>query len=311
MNISLDVTSTQTRNKFNRLEEQCFRLHNNKYTYDKAVFTNMRTKFTVTCPEHGDFEITPDKHTSRKQGCPICANILIGDRKRKSFNWFMSKAQQIHSGKYLYNKESYVDTKTKTEIVCPIHGSFMQKPDNHLQGKGCSQCGYEKLSTHFIKDRELFEAEAREMHGNKYDYSLSDYRGTHVPIIIICNQCGHHFKQEPNNHLGGSGCPSCTKHGFDPTKPAILYYLSINAGEAYKIGITNLTVHKRYNNVDLAKIEILHTIPFQIGADALTLEQTLLKAYSRYKYVGPDLLQSGNTELITKDILNEIQNHTK
>jgi hypothetical protein len=35
----------------------------------------------------------------------------------------------------------------KVEIICPIRGSFLQQPNNHLQGKGCSNCqknGFQK-----------------------------------------------------------------------------------------------------------------------------------------------------------------------
>lgn len=305
MTISIDVTSTQTRNKFNILEEQCNRIHKNKYSYNKAIFINMRTKFTVVCPIHGDFTITPDKHTSRKQGCPVCSNKKLGDLKRKTFSWFKTKASAIHKNKYIYIKEGYKDTKTHIKIICPIHGEFMQKPEYHLQGKGCKKCGNKALT----KSINLFIKEARYVHKNKYDYSLSTYVNTHVPIVIKCNDCGNIFKQSPNNHLRGCGCNSCTKHGFNQNIPAILYYLSINDGEAYKIGITNNTIEQRYNKTELAKIDILLIKEYEKGIDAYTHEQELLKKYYEYQYCGPDLLRKGNTELITKDITDEIQNH--
>lgn len=308
MTLNTEVINTKTRKRFINLEAQCNALHNNKYTYDNAIFTNMRTKFIVTCPEHGDFEITPDKHTSRKQGCQVCANILIGNQKRKSFKWFEEKANKTHNNVYVYIESTYVDTKTHIKIICPIHGEFTQKPDNHLQGKGCHDCGYIKLASVFVKSKETFIVQAKTVHKNIYDYSNIKYKNTHFPITIRCTKCGNTFNQEPNSHLQGTGCPSCAKHGFDKTKPAILYYFSIN-DKAYKIGITNLTVEKRYNNVDLSKIKILYIKEFIKGEDAYKVEQKLLKKYSKYKYTGPDLLQSGNTELITKDILDELQNN--
>lgn len=302
MTLNTEVINTKTKKRFINLEAQCNALHNNKYTYDNAIFINMRTKFIVTCPEHGDFEITPDKHTSRKQGCQVCANTLIGNQKRKSFKWFLVKANLIHAGKYLYNEKSYIDTKMKTKIICPTHGDFMQSPDNHLRGKGCPKCNIDKVT----KTRATFISEASLLHDGRYIYTVSEYVNSYTNITIECSKCDKQFQQTPRNHLKGSGCPTCAEHGFNRNKPAILYYLSVNNGEAYKIGITNRTVAERYNSIDLANITVLLTKQFEYGEDALALEKKLLKAYSKYKYIGPDLLQSGNTELITKDITNEI-----
>ena len=90
--------------------------------------------------------------------------------------------------------------------------------------------------------------------------------------------------------------------------PAFLYYLSINNGEAYKIGITNRTVEARFTITDLSSIEVVETVYFEQGIDAYQLEQNILKKYEKYKYIGKSLLSSGNTELFNTDIrkCNEI-----
>lgn len=90
---------------------------------------------------------------------------------------------------------------------------------------------------------------------------------------------------------------------FVQTKPAILYYLSINNGEAYKIGITNKSIKDRFNSTDLKKITVLKEWEYPIGYDAYKAEQRILSMYKEFKYKGHDLLQSGNTELFTYDIL--------
>ena len=91
--------------------------------------------------------------------------------------------------------------------------------------------------------------------------------------------------------------------GFNPNKPAILYYLSINNGQAYKIGITNHSVEVRYSSKDLAKIKVINVIEYSNGKDAYKSEQLILKEYSYAKYEGDPLLESGNTELFTHDVL--------
>ena len=46
------------------------------------------------------------------------------------------------------------------------------------------------------------------IHGDKYDYSLVEYKNNKSIIDIICKIHGT-FKQRTNNHLQGSGCPKC------------------------------------------------------------------------------------------------------
>ena len=40
----------------------------------------------------------------------------------------------------IYDLLNYVDNTTKIRIICPIHGEFTQRPNNHLQGNGCPHC---------------------------------------------------------------------------------------------------------------------------------------------------------------------------
>jgi hypothetical protein len=50
-----------------------------------------------------------------------------------------------------------------------------------------------------------FEARARKVHGDKYDYSQAVYVSTHVSVVISCPTHGA-FEQKPNVHLQGHGC---------------------------------------------------------------------------------------------------------
>jgi len=49
-------------------------LHGSYYDYSKVSYINNRTKITITCPVHGDFEQTPDCHL-RLRGCPKCKRV--------------------------------------------------------------------------------------------------------------------------------------------------------------------------------------------------------------------------------------------
>lgn len=63
-----------------------------------------------------------------------------------------------------------------------------------------------------------FEERAREVHGDKYDYSRVNYVNGIVKIEIICPEHGSFF-QTPKKHLAGHGCPhkDCVKNKLEST----------------------------------------------------------------------------------------------
>lgn len=118
---------------------------------------------------------------------------------------FILKAREKHGDKYDYSKVEYVNNHTKVCIICPEHGEFWQVPNSHLNGNGCPLCaGLKKRTT------ETFIQKAKEIHGDKYDYSKVNYINKRSKVIIICPEHGE-FEQCANNHLRGQGCPECGK----------------------------------------------------------------------------------------------------
>lgn len=61
---------------------------------------------------------------------------------------------------------------------------------------------YEKLTTKKFIER------ATQLHNNKFDYSLVEYKTAVTKIKIICPEHGV-FEQTPNSHLRGYGCSKC------------------------------------------------------------------------------------------------------
>lgn len=121
---------------------------------------------------------------------------------------FANKSKNIHGDFYGYDKVNYINARTNVNITCPIHGEFKQLPYNHLIGKGCPKCGLDKLSNKFSKSIDKFIEDSRKIHGDKYDYSLTNYINDSQKVDIICPIHGC-FEQRPNKHLRGNGCPSC------------------------------------------------------------------------------------------------------
>ena len=274
-------------------------VHGNKYDYSKVNYVNSRTKVIITCLEHGDFIQQPSMHTSG-QGCPKCGNINKGSSKLITLKEVLIRAHKVHNNKYNYDSISYTRVDKKMNIICPIHGKFEQRVADHLNGIGCPYC-----SSNSRSNTKEFINKAIAVHGLKYNYSLVEYTTNNKPLSILCYEHGK-FIQRASHHLSGRGCPSCAKNGFQPNKPAILYYLKITTDTnqvLYKIGITNRTVNERFNLTDLSKIEIVKQKLYDNGQDALDWETKLKRIYKEHQYKGPDILSSGNTELFTEDII--------
>lgn len=47
-------------------------VHGDRYDYSKVAYVNNKTNVTVICPDHGPFEVMPQDHINKGNGCPIC-----------------------------------------------------------------------------------------------------------------------------------------------------------------------------------------------------------------------------------------------
>ena len=61
--------------------------------------------------------------------------------KKLTTSKFIEKAKEIHGDKYDYSLVEYINSQSKVKIICPEHGMWEQKPNNHINGKkGCPSC---------------------------------------------------------------------------------------------------------------------------------------------------------------------------
>jgi very-short-patch-repair endonuclease len=137
--------------KFEDFLQRGKEIHNNKYDYSKVEYINALTKVCIICPEHGEFWQTPNAHLNCKQGCQKCKGLY-----KKTTEEFITNAKKIHGDKYDYSKVEYNGNKIKVCIICPEHGEFWQRPNDHLKGCGCSKCNISKIEREI---KELLENE--------------------------------------------------------------------------------------------------------------------------------------------------------
>lgn len=97
--------------------EKAHAVHNGFYDYSKVEYVNSHTQVQILCPLHGVFNQEPASHL-QGHGCPICANIENGNKRRK---WTLDKCQN-EARKY----------KTKQEFRKGNAGAYKYASDNGL-----------------------------------------------------------------------------------------------------------------------------------------------------------------------------------
>ena len=179
--------------------EKARKVHGNKYDYNKVEYINNHTKVCIICPIHGEFWQKPNSHVDDKNGCPKC----IKNYKSNSGD-FIEKARKIHGDKYDYSKVEYKNAITKVCIICPKHGEFWQKPNDHLSGYGCAKCNQsylEKNIKKLLNENKINYNEQQKFDWLKYKQALSlDFYLPDYNVAIECQGIQHH---KPIDYFGG------------------------------------------------------------------------------------------------------------
>lgn len=205
----------------------------------------------------------------------------------------------------------YTDGTSKVHIK-DKYCNYLVSPSSLL--KGC----YPTITTSCCKNT-YFTNKAREVHGNKYDYSKVEYVNCTTKICIICPTHGE-FWQNPSGHLKGYDCFKCprknscgrgwTKKDFIRlcTKKlgyGTLYQIRIFDDEEsfYKVGITSKTIKRRFigNSLSGYSYEIVDELLLD-PATCWRAERQILKDNKHLKYL-PKVKFAGWTECFSQKII--------
>jgi len=96
----------------------------------------------------------------------------------------------------------------KLPFICPIDGEFKAALCHITNGRWCPKCRHRATSLRLTSNTKKFIEKAKNIHGDKYDYTLVEYIRSDLKVIIICMKHGK-FEQIPDAHMQGSGCPIC------------------------------------------------------------------------------------------------------
>jgi len=173
---------------------------------------------------------------------------------KKTTEQFIAEARACHGDKYDYSRTNYVNSKTKVEIICPIHGSFLQIANDHIRKNGCLKCK--------VKSLDSFLVEVKQKHGDLYDYSLVEYKNQYTKVKIICPVHGE-FSQVPYAHARGQGCPKCKFDMKRTGKEAFIERSKLVHGDKYDYSC----VDYRNNGTKVCLLRPSHGEFFQIPKD--------------------------------------------
>ncbi len=180
---------------------------------------------------------------------------------------FIIKANAIHNNFYDYSLvEEYKNNKCKVTIICPNHGNYQTTVQTHLKGSKCPKCNKKTGK----KDTNTFIKEAKEIHGDKYNYDKVVYTTNKNKVIITCSIHGD-FEQVAKSHILGFGCKKCgllnnTNHKKHTTEDFIKNSINFYGDDKFDY---SKTIYKK-SDEKLTLICKLHNFEFeQIAGDHL------------------------------------------
>ena len=202
-------------------------------------------------------------------------------------------------------------------ITCEKHGDFQQNSSDHLQGRGCADCGKAKISAAMTARQssirlsvEEFKNRANTIHDGFYSYENVDFRRTSDKVSITCHTHGN-FLQVATKHLLGGGCTKCAngrvKNGWGYSQwesqgnisknfeAFTLYVITLeNENEKfYKIGKTFRNMYKRFRNTPY-NVSVLLT--FKGSAKDVSIKERKLHSLNKLNKYTPLLSFDGKEE---------------
>ena len=166
------------------------------------------SELSIKCNTHGVFIQKAYKHLS-KATCRSCWLDKKGDLRALTTEDFIAKSKSRFGDKFVYDKTEYIRKDIALTLTCPSHGDIVLTPDQHRWSKhGCPQCDYDIPR---IIQKEKVLDKAREIHGERYDYSRVHYENMDNKVEIICYRHGSFWQSLYDHTARTTICPQCSR----------------------------------------------------------------------------------------------------
>lgn len=130
--------------------------------------------------------------------------------------YYILKAKEIFGDIYDYSKIPNEFKITDTiEIICPKHGSFLKRADNHLYKKYiCPKCKT-KIKVPKKYNTEKFIEKLKKVYSNRnYSFEKVNYKGIDENIIITCKDHGDFVVKARSALHKHKMCPICANQAY-------------------------------------------------------------------------------------------------
>lgn len=175
----------------------------NQFDYSYSVYNGRSKPITIICPNCGPISVVAGNHISKQPtrkpaGCDACNRKKVAESLLKPFEQMRSEANLIHNNRYEYLRNSYQGSRTKMEVVCPIHGKFLITPDSHINRKsGCKKCSDLKAAKDTLAQRfSDTQSKISELSHNTVLMQFETYKGQNHIAELICTTHGT-YKRKP------------------------------------------------------------------------------------------------------------------
>ena len=230
---------------FNDLATKNPKLSKEAFGWDPSTITEGSSKkFSWKCSRGHSYRATVAARSSG-QGCPYCA----GQKVMAGFNDLATTNPDLVEWVDGWDPSSVIaGTLRKLNWKCPIGHTWTNTGAGMVRAKGCPICLGQRLLKGFNDLATVFPEISIEAFG--WDPSTV-MPGTDKKLKWKCQE--GHIWSAPVYHRTGrdkTGCPTCSKSGFDPNEHGWLYFLEHDDWQMLQIGITNvpddrLARHKR------------------------------------------------------------------
>jgi protein-arginine kinase activator protein McsA len=93
---------------FDSFKQRAIEKHGDKFEYFEDSFIYITKLVTIKCPYHGLIKISGQSHLISKTGCQKCGFESIKQSKIRSYEDFITLANEIHKNKYDYSFQKYI-----------------------------------------------------------------------------------------------------------------------------------------------------------------------------------------------------------
>lgn len=177
-------------------------------------------------------EVKGRTHKTRASGCPYCS----GRRPIEGETDLATSRPDLAAEADGWDPTT-VSARSNRLLPWRCHlGHAWKSTPNNRQNRGCPTCGGKRILIGFNDLQTTSPEIAAEAFGWNPTTVTS---GSHATRKWKCTECSHAWSAQVKTRMR-SGCPACTKTGFNPGKDGYLYLLEHDGWEMLQIGITNV-----------------------------------------------------------------------